>query len=223
MGLFKKKVPTGPPPAVSTNTFEAPPEGDYPNLSVAGLGNGLAGWAPTEQGDFAPPGYAPGFRLEPPPDEPPAEFYRERNEQNLKRGEIEDLDGANGWAVQQYEDSYIENPNLHPPMPTRPSGYLSPSNYRFILGEDGVATLPLGLKEPRHLNGNHFSGASNLRAYPIGGMQPATHFRNTYRIQPPNQGNAGLTDLPPEQGNPVPTQVTSPSLSPNPSSYRLGT
>lgn len=35
------------------------------------------------------------------------------------------------------------------------------------------------------LNGLHFSMASNIRTYPIGGMLPMTSRRNTFRLMPP--------------------------------------
>jgi hypothetical protein len=57
----------------------------------------------------------------------------------------------------------------------------------------------------RQLTGRHFSMASNVRAYPIGGQQPIHRLRNTFRLEPP-PNDAHWTDLPPETIQSVPNQ-----------------
>lgn len=56
----------------------------------------------------------------------------------------------------------------------------------------------------KQLTGRHFSMASNIRAYPIGGMQPVHRSRNTFRLEPP-QIDARMVDYPPEYDNGVQT------------------
>lgn len=51
----------------------------------------------------------------------------------------------------------------------------------------------------RELTGRHFSMASNIRAYPIGGQQPMHRMRNTFRLEPPPI-DTRMTDLPPGGG-----------------------
>lgn len=225
MGLFtKKKVPTGPPPPIIATTFDAPPAGTYPNIPSAGMGNAPDGWAPSEQQDNSDPTYNSSYRLEPIPDVAPAAWYAERNERNLNRGRIEDLQGGSPWPIESYENQEQLNPWIKdgPPPPDRVTGAVSPSTYRFLLEDDGEAVLPIGLHAPRQLNGNHFSQASLQRSYPINGMKPATHFRNTFRLQPPGLGTPALTDLPPVQPAPPPDQVQGLASVTSNSAFRLG-
>lgn len=53
----------------------------------------------------------------------------------------------------------------------------APTSYRAI--------NPFDWQYARQMNGLHFSMASNLRTYAIGGMQPVTSRRNTFRLIPP--------------------------------------
>lgn len=69
--------------------------------------------------------------------------------------------------------------------PIRPQR--TPSTYRTV--------NPFDWQYARQLNGLHFSMASNLRTYAIGGMQPVIARRNTWRMLPPPH-DINQTDLP---------------------------
>lgn len=83
------------------------------------------------------------------------------------------------------------------PMPTRQQG--TQSTYR--------AESPYDQRWARKLTGRHFSMASNIRAYPIGGQQPFHRLRNTWRMEPPPI-DARMTDLPPDTVQSVENQNT---------------
>lgn len=57
------------------------------------------------------------------------------------------------------------------------------------------ATNPFDWQFTRRLDGRHFSMASHIRNYRVGGMQPVTSRRNTYRLLPPPRDLA-MTNLP---------------------------
>lgn len=69
--------------------------------------------------------------------------------------------------------------------PIRPQR--TPSTYR--------AVQPFDWQFARQMNGLHFSMASNIRTYPIGGMLPVVPRRNTYRLLPPPR-DINQTNLP---------------------------
>jgi hypothetical protein len=218
----------GPPPPVQGNSHSFVAENDHkdpaPYLSVAGLGNGIAGWAPNQRAYRASDNFNPGLNLAPPGGREADEWYVERNEQNLVRGQVEGLDGT-AWPVTQYENSELLNPWIQqgPPKNFRVTESLSPSTYRFEVG-NGRENGPIGLRNQTHLNGNHFSSASNNRTYASNGMLPASHFRNTYRAVPPSIGNPGLTDYSGAEGTyvyPADTVVDSPRTIAPSRSFRL--
>lgn len=219
LGFGSKTVPTGPPPPVSTNTFADGPVGTTPYTPVPGFGsNGTLGWAPKITTVERAPGYSASHRLEPIPDVAPAEWYAERNAASLKRGKVEHLTGK-AWDITEYENEERLNPYLVPVPVVRYTNKKSPSSYRFTVGE-GRENGAIGLRNQTHLNGNHFSSATIARSYPTNGMQPATHFRNTNRVQPPVQGNPGVTDYGPDESNTTFTAAVSPTAT-NHASYRL--
>lgn len=218
LGFGKPPPVQGPPPAVSTNTFTEPPQGarnnsPAPYVTSEGLGTGLTGWSPHWEEDYGDPAFSNKYRLEPPPDSPPEDWYAKRNASFLARGKVEQLHGV-PWLTEQYENEEALNPNLAPPKPDRITAAMSPSGYRFQ-----VMGMPLGLREPRQLNGNHFSMASNKRAYPINGMQPVVKGRNTNRVEPQFPGNAGVTDYAPDTQPPI-TGYISPGAATG--AFRLG-
>lgn len=63
----------------------------------------------------------------------------------------------------------------------------APTTYR--------ALNPFDWQYARQLNGTHFSMASNIRTYPVGGMLPAVPRRNTFRLMPPPH-DISQTNLP---------------------------
>jgi hypothetical protein len=65
----------------------------------------------------------------------------------------------------------------------------------------------------RKLTGRHFSMASNIRAYPIGGQTPIHRARNTFRLEPPPI-DAHWTDLPSSMIQDVPSQDVSSKRNP---------
>lgn len=69
------------------------------------------------------------------------------------------------------------DPRWNPPVVTRPTAFLSPSNYRF--------TRPYDQYTEHELNGIHLSLAENRRAYLLGGqagLMPT--WNNSYRLDP---------------------------------------
>jgi hypothetical protein len=227
----------GPPPPVNgkVHSFVEPTKGENKYISAAGLGGGLAGWAPSQrsyrvgggdnvidaEGNVA---FRPALDLEPIPDVAPRAWYIERNEQKLKLGSVEKQEGV-PWNINTpYELKEKPNPIFYgPPLPSRITANHSPSQYRFEVGT-GRQNGPIGLRNQTHLNGNHFSAATNDRTYPNNGMRPPTRYRNTYRAAPPSIANPGLTDYSNAEGSlvqAVDTIVQSPSVVFAARSYRL--
>ncbi len=132
------------------------------------------------------------------PDGPktPEQFYGNRDSDDATRHRVE-LQDSDGLMAEHKgigsESRFARNPREIPPPETRMTEKLSPSRYRF--------TRPFGHglgkgSTPNDFNGQHFSMADHRRNYEIGGMQPATSRRNTYRIEP-TSWDTDVVDMPP--------------------------
>jgi len=88
-----------------------------------------------------------------------------------------------------------------------------PTNWEFQRQYQGLGQTTL--------NGSHFSMASNIRTYPVGGMQSAKERgrRNTYRINP-DPHDETYVDMPPASELPQVT-FTSEAAVPSSRAYRL--
>jgi hypothetical protein len=107
-----------------------------------------------------------------------------------------------GWNT-----DYLAQPahpgTAHNPDPQRPQ--FSQSTWREVARYDQ--------NWGRRLTGIHFSMASNIRAYPIGGLSPFQRYRNTFRLEPPPV-DLRMTDLPSETIQTVSSQDVTSKRSP---------
>ena len=131
------------------------------------------------------------------PDGPksPEQFYGSRDFDDANRHRAEDQ-SATMWNESKgigSERRWAPNPREIPPPEPRITSKIAPRTYSFLrpfkhgLGKGSV---------PNALNGQHFSMADHRRNYEIGGMQPATSRRNTYRIEP-TPWDTDIVDVPP--------------------------
>lgn len=206
-------------PWAHSRTENAIPTPEYPEMSSRYAAPGISEDAPYND-EF---GWSPALRLsaqEIPdnsrlqeralrdfyPDGPktPEQFYGNRDSDDAKRHGVENQD-ANGWNESKgigSERRWAPNPREIPPPETRVTERLSPRSYSFLrpfghgLGKGST---------PNNFSGQHFSMADHRRNYEVGGMQPATSRRNTYRIEP-TPWDTDVVDLPPNVG---PTVVDS--------------
>lgn len=86
---------------------------------------------------------------------------------------------------EMYERPRSPDPRWVATTPIRPQR--SQSTFRTV--------NPFDWQFTRRLDGRHFSMASHIRTYRIGGMKPVTSRRNTYRLLPPPRDMAH-TNLP---------------------------
>jgi hypothetical protein len=114
-----------------------------------------------------------------PPDQGnPQVWWDDNNNDRIDRTNVNEHFQTNNWP--EYVDpKYAAHNPWHNDIrgTLRPTAEQSPSNYRFVrpfYPGDGYAKS----------TGTHFSMASNRRAYPVNGMQPARSFRNTFRLEP---------------------------------------
>ena len=107
------------------------------------------------------------------------------------------LHADEGLPVTMATQSRAPDPRWVPVTPSRQT--ITPSNYSFM--------RPFQQWGARELNGNRFSMASNVRAYQVGGMQPAKerNRRNTYRVEPA-PWDENIVDLP-KRVNDIPQAV----------------
>lgn len=123
-------------------------------------------------------------------------FWQSRDADDRRRHSVEDQD-ANGWSeskgIAPGDQRWEYNPRLHPPPEPRLTNLLSPRTYSF--------TRPFLTNTPkvsaRYFTGEHFSMADHRRTYDIGGMAPAKHRRNTWRINP-TPWDMDFVDVPPD-------------------------
>lgn len=102
--------------------------------------------------------------------------------------------GLSGYNT-DYMPAHAHPGTSHNPDPERPQ--TTQSTYR--------ETARYDQNWERRLTGRHFSMASNIRTYPIGGLTPTHRLRNTFRLEPPPV-DARWTDLPPETVQTVSSQ-----------------
>ena len=200
------------------------------NRMLGGSGGvGLAGWAP-RAGIELPPISAQDAILThdmvPPTDLRVPKggtdvYWGERNSDNLGRSRVDEYTNvpfnATGYPIDSHENPEERNPNWYPPLPSRPTAFQSPSNYRFL------HVMRSGHGDVRSLTGEHFSMASMQRTYPVRGMQPARRFRNTWRLEPTPR-DAAVTDMPGDIRPDPSGQYISPNLPMSPTaggSWRL--
>lgn len=151
----------------------------------------------------------------PPADENPDKWYRDRNQWANKQSTLENVDPYSTTVDVRKPPTYEANPNTVPPLVTRPTAFMSPSNWRY--------TRPFDQDMARELNGIHFSAADNNIAYVVGVMEPTEPWRTTYRLDPPNNDQTAMHRVEPSLADTRRarevnyTQETWPG-----SSYRLG-
>lgn len=229
-GLFKKKAPPLPPGAGIGKSDYTTAKGHVPIVPSTGKGTGIDGWSPhlattlptlKNQDDLLI-----HFDLEKPADPGhPSPFWQKRNAYRIKSGEQFEHwqtggqgNGLDSWQEKTGTYQPTIDPKLHPVLPSRPTAYQSPSSFRFF------APMRSGRGDTPHLNGFHFSMASNRRSYPIRGMRPAMQFRNTFRLEPPPR-DAQSMDVPSESPSVPGNTYVTPSANRAPSgsrgSYRL--
>ena len=212
MALFqrKRKVRTGYPPSQPGTGFAITSE-KAPYVSVHG-----GGYDGGNMPDVTRQQPAIGLKeFGPPADQPPGTYWQRRNAWRIDNFRH---DRQTPPQYPQTNGRYrpADDPKREPPLPNRVTAFLSPSSTRF------VTASPIGSRQAKRLNGNHFSMASHRRAYPIGGMEPARRFRNTYRIEPDSREDR-VTDLPPETNDQKgEVTFTSPVVVPSFRAYRLG-
>lgn len=148
--------------------------------------------------------------------EPAADWsgYNQEPKTNLSRT-IEHVPyaGPVGSKNEVYR-GFTDNPNRYPDkwQPEYPT--LRPTTYEFTRDMNQW-------RGEKVLNGTHFSMADNIRAYPVGGMEPARerNRRNTFRLNPP-PWDSQMVDMPTPSELPV-VNFNSPSASPSNRAYRL--
>ena len=170
--------------------------------------NDEQGWSPslrvspTSEPDSARLGTTPLRQYRPDGSRAPEEFWDPIDKDDRQRHSVEDVD-ANGWSeskgISGGDKRWEYNPRLHPPPEPRLTNLLSPRTYSF--------TRPFLTNTPkisaRLFTGEHFSMADHRRTYDIGGMAPAKHRRNTWRIDP-TPWDVDYVDVPPDTTPDVP-------------------
>ena len=201
MGWFqRKKAERTAETVINSNTYEVPSHAQNPPPYVP---NGGAGWAPvalpTVEQQWATNNHY--YKTQDPTEE---SFWPQENT-------LYSDEGPDSVTVVHYRAA---DPRWVPPNPDR--RIPTPHNYSFL--------RPFQQQGARNLNGNHFSMASNIRAHPIGGMQPAKerNRRNTYRVEPA-PWDENLVDVPSRGSNDVIQAVyQNPIASPLSRSHRFG-
>jgi hypothetical protein len=212
-GLFGKTEPEMPPNAgVGYGDFTTPMT-RYPIISAHY--NGLDGWAP-RVGIELPPvrnqdellsHYDREKPNEANPNVGPTPFWAQRNRSLRLRADTYETwypgtlstmgkwpNGQDSWPVNDPAHAIQETARRDvkeiPVMPSRPTAFMSPSNFRF------EHKMRSGRGDIQHLSGAHFSMASMHRNFGVGGMQPARRFRNTYRLEPAPRDAASYDEVP---------------------------
>jgi hypothetical protein len=133
-------------------------------------------------------------------EEEPGPFYESRDADDKARhgAEYQDTDGHT--VQKSWKAVGRNNPRETPPPETRATSNMSPHSYTFMRPFDQMnrnyANVSIG--SARQFNGQHFSMADHRREYPILGIKPNHHRRNTYRLDP-SPWDADLVDVPESQ------------------------
>lgn len=171
-----KRVDPGPPAGLDVHhSFVKPRPGSYPWVGAAANWTEKAGTT-----EFPNVGNQQELLVHydrVPVDEPPAQWWADRNSSRLSRGQVEHLTGHQFGATGGSGLHRAPDPRWNPPLPSR--AMPSPSQYRF--------ERPFDQRFPHRFNGVHSSMADMRRTYAIGGMNPVRRGRNTYRLEPPTR------------------------------------
>lgn len=183
MGLFSRK-PKGiavlPPPVGLDNKHNFGQPGKYVNP------NAVQSYAPRPARAFGSPQHEP---LDPPEYRPPsgsnpAAWWHNTNRDRIERGAQELVRTQPIVEVTDNKNQVALNPWLYTTPSPRVTSTHSPSTYSF--------TRPFDQDLAHALNGTHYSQASQSRGYPLGGMEPVSNLRNTFRITPPNRDSENM-------------------------------
>jgi hypothetical protein len=120
------------------------------------------------------------YTVRPDGDEPPTRFYGPLDAETKRRESITGTDAV-GWQEQTGEYLPGPDPRWNPPSDKdRLTSGMSPASYSFHRPFDQLSKG----NGARTFNGMHFSMADHRRNYPIGEMDSAKSYRNTYRASP---------------------------------------